>query len=158
MKFILYQIWANMNNLVEIGKRLKEFLDYKKMKVNELGRMSDTSGTQIYNIVKGKKYGVDKFISVVNALPDLNIYWLLFGDGHMLKETVLKYNNATSGQSELLIKELENLKVLISYQEMTLNAYKRSLDMAASTNDDLKKMVEFYRSQAENKSSNIKSA
>jgi len=103
-----------MNNLVEIGKRLKEFLDYKKMKVNELGRMSDTSGTQIYNIVKGKKYGVDKFISVVNALPDLNIYWLLFGDGHMLKETVLKYNNATSGEAELLIKELENLTIFVS--------------------------------------------
>jgi hypothetical protein len=154
----LYQIWVNMNNLVEIGQRLKEFLDYKKMKVNELGRMSDTSGTQIYNIVKGKKYGVDKFISVVSVLPELNIYWLLFGEGQMLKENLPRFNNTPSDESELLMKELENLKVLINYQEMTLNAYKRSLDLAASTNDDLKKMVEFYRTQAEGKSTTIKSA
>lgn len=153
-----------MEELAIIGKRLKEFLDSKRMKINELGKLSGTSGTQIYNIVKGKKYGVDKFISVMRQLPDLNVYWLINGEGSMLRTTAPAIPAASglnkSDEQLVLRKEIENLKSLLAYQEMTVNAYKRSLDMAAATNEDLKKLVELYRELCETKdiSKKIKSA
>ncbi|WP_028979009.1 hypothetical protein [Sporocytophaga myxococcoides] len=132
-----------MIDLSLVGKRLKQFLDTKRMKINELGKASDTAGTQIYNIIKGKKYGVDKFISVVREVPDLNLYWLLFEEGEMYKN-----DNAVSDireKPEYLKMEIENLKSLISYQELTLNVYKKSLEMAVSTNEDLKELLDFYQ-------------
>ncbi len=132
-----------MIDLSLVGKRLKQFLDTKRMKINELGKASDTAGTQIYNIIKGKKYGVDKFISVVREVPDLNLYWLLFEEGEMYKN-----DNVVSDireKPEYLKMEIENLKSLISYQELTLNVYKKSLEMAVSTNEDLKELLDFYQ-------------
>jgi hypothetical protein len=132
-----------MIDLSLVGKRLKQFLDTKKMKINELGKASDTAGTQIYNIIKGKKYGVDKFISVVREVPDLNLYWLLFEEGEMFKET--KPEQDIKEKPEYLKMEIENLKSRISYQERTLNVYKKSLEMAISTNEDLKELLDFYQ-------------
>lgn len=132
-----------MIDLSLVGKRLKQFLDTKRMKINELGKASDTAGTQIYNIIKGKKYGVDKFISVVREVPDLNLYWLLFEEGEMYKNE--KEVGDIREKPEYLKMEIENLRSLISYQELTLNVYKKSLEMAVSTNEDLKELLDFYQ-------------
>ncbi|MBO9698693.1 MAG: hypothetical protein J7604_00720 [Sporocytophaga sp.] len=132
-----------MIDLSLVGKRLKQFLDTKRMKINELGKASDTAGTQIYNIIKGKKYGVDKFISVVREVPDLNLYWLLFEEGEMYKNDHVASD--IKDKPEYLKMEIENLKSLISYQELTLNVYKKSLEMAVSTNEDLKELLDFYQ-------------
>lgn len=142
-----------MGELSEIGKRLTIFLQSKKMKVNELGKLSNTSGTQIYNIVKGKKYGVDKFLCVAKQLPDINLYWLLFGEGPMQREQNDTSMLAALSDIEALEKEIESLKSVITYQDMAISAYKRSLDMAALSNEDLKKLLEFYRSQYEEQKS-----
>jgi len=132
-----------MIDLSLVGKRLKQFLDTKRMKINELGKASDTAGTQIYNIIKGKKYGVDKFISVVREVPDLNLYWLLFEEGEMYKND--KVASDIKEKPEYLKMEIENLRSLITYQELTLNVYKKSLEMAVSTNQDLKELLDFYQ-------------
>jgi hypothetical protein len=140
-----------MIDLSLVGKRLKQFLDTKRMKINELGKASDTAGTQIYNIIKGKKYGVDKFISVVREVPDLNLYWLLFEEGEMYKNE--KEAIDIREKPEYLKMEIENLRSLISYQELTLNVYKKSLEMAVSTNEDLKELLEFYQKLIEKEKS-----
>lgn len=140
-----------MIDLSLVGKRLKQFLDTKRMKINELGKASDTAGTQIYNIIKGKKYGVDKFISVVREVPDLNLYWLLFEEGEMYKNE--KEAIDIREKPEYLKMEIENLRSLISYQELTLNVYKKSPEMAVSTNEDLKELLEFYQKLIEKEKS-----
>jgi len=77
-----------MNDLEQIGKRLGEFLTFKQIGINELGRQMGTSGSQVFNIMNGKKYGTDKLLAVLNLFPELNIDWLLKGEGKMLKEEV----------------------------------------------------------------------
>lgn len=71
------------NDLQAIGRRLNEYMTNRpgKLGLNQLGRMSGTSGAQIHNIIKGKKYGVDKIINILKVCPDLNVNWLLFGVG-----------------------------------------------------------------------------
>lgn len=51
--------------------------------MNELARRANTSAAQIFNIVNGKKFGTDKMLLIINALPDINPMWLIFGSGNM---------------------------------------------------------------------------
>lgn len=67
-------------DLRSIGKRLAEYMGKEKIGLNELGRLSGTSGAQIHNIIKGKKYGVDKILNIFRAIPALDRNWLLFGE------------------------------------------------------------------------------
>ncbi len=50
-----------------------------KIGVNKLGRMSHTSGAQIHNIIKGKRYGFDKILNILKVCPDIDIKWLVYG-------------------------------------------------------------------------------
>lgn len=66
-------------DLKQIGERLKAFMLEKRIGVNAMGRITGTSGAQIHNILKGKKYGTDKLINICKAFPELRIEWLVFG-------------------------------------------------------------------------------
>ncbi len=140
---------TTVKELTQIGSRLKEYVSVKNIKIVELGEISNNSGTQIYNILKGKKYGVDKFINVVRQLPDLNVYWLLFGEGSMHRGQPAAGAVVTPDTEEVLKTEIGNLKAMLAYQEMTIGAYKRALDIAGSSTEDLKKMLEFYKKEYE---------
>jgi transcriptional regulator with XRE-family HTH domain len=73
------------DDLIEIGKRLDFYLSDKKISRNKLAKLASTSSSQIQNIVAGRKYGTDKLINILKALPELSREWLLFGEGDMEK-------------------------------------------------------------------------
>jgi transcriptional regulator with XRE-family HTH domain len=145
-----------MNDLSIIGGRLREYLRFKKVTINELARLTNTGAGQIHNIIKGKKYGIDKMLNIFIVLPKLNIYWLINGEGVMelddkgsksFKETSfsLKQIEADVEQNSRYKIENEKMQATITYQEMTIEAYKRSLDIISLSNEDLKKMMEFFK-------------
>ena len=138
-----------MDRLEEIGHRLAEFIKLKRIGVNELGRMTGTSGAQISNILKGKKYGIDKLLVILDYFPELNCYWLLNGSGDMIHDGTgltteeskqfgdLKVENARSkGEVEELRRQLESihkdfqekidlLNNTVYLQNKTINALER---------------------------------
>ena len=65
--------------LKAIGDRLWEYMKSKNLGLNKLGRMSNTSGAQIHNIINGKKYGIDKMLNISAACPDMDLYYVLTG-------------------------------------------------------------------------------
>jgi transcriptional regulator with XRE-family HTH domain len=72
-------------DLIGLGKRLGEYIDYKNISMNKLGKLIGTSSGQISIIISGKKFGTDKLLNIIAALPELNPDWLLTGQGHMEK-------------------------------------------------------------------------
>ncbi len=62
-----------------IGKRLKSYMTTKGIGVNELGRMTNTSGAQIHNICRGRKYGIEYIFRIFEVCPDIDKSYILFG-------------------------------------------------------------------------------
>ncbi|WP_143144161.1 hypothetical protein [Cytophaga hutchinsonii] len=129
-------------------------MEAERIRPNTLARQSGNSSTQIYNILNGRKYGTDKLLQIIEALPTMNIYWLLLGEGNMY----ITQGTATSAETEnkgnsdeflVLQKEIENLQAMVKLQEMTINAYKRSADLADTTLVDLKRIATFYKDRFE---------
>jgi transcriptional regulator with XRE-family HTH domain len=156
--------------LSHTGQRLKAYLDYKNIGINQLGRMTDTSGSQISNIISGKNYGVEKLFSVIEVCPDLNVYWLIYGSGEMILNPELDDNASSAGKPhaqvneedikrlnqeiEALIQEKEALLEAISYKDVSIEVYKHSLEALDATNRELRELLDHYKSMALNQDKN----
>jgi hypothetical protein len=133
--------------LKDVGSRLKKYLDHKEITINQMGKMSDNEGTQIYNIINGKKYGIDKFMKLIKQAPDLDLYWLLWnegGDKSMLRTPHHPQKNNIDQNLELLSQEIETFRSTIAYQNITIEVYKNALEIAKASIEDLRKMVDLY--------------
>jgi len=141
-----------MNELIKVGERIEIYLKYKSIGINHLGRLTDTSGAQVSNIIKGKNFGLDKIYILLKVLPDLAPNWLLFGEGEMLRESnsvknseldIAKYEN------ERLKKDVEHLNAQLTYQQLAIEAYRKSFELAANANEELKEVMMFYKTRQE---------
>ena len=67
--------------------RIKQYIDSKNIKVSafekSLGMANATFGKSLKN---GGSIGCDKLEKILNTYPDINLYWLVTGNGAMLKE------------------------------------------------------------------------
>lgn len=80
-----------------IKERLTAYLKYKGINKSEFGRKVGVSNSYISAIRKSIQ--PDKTEKIAAAFPDLNVAWLLTGDGEMLKDSVTNIaqgDNATN--------------------------------------------------------------
>lgn len=67
--------------------RIKQYIDYKGLTISsferEVGMSNGSFASQLKN---NKTIGVDKLENILNIFPDINIEWLLTGNGPMLKK------------------------------------------------------------------------
>ena len=68
---------------MSIKNRTKKFIEYKGLTVSGFEELCDLSNGYISSMRKG--YGREKLNNVLNAFPDLNRDWLLYGEGDMIK-------------------------------------------------------------------------
>lgn len=172
------------NRLKIVGIRLREYLIYKKIGINQFGRMTSTSGAQISNIINGKNYGIIKLLNILHACPDLNISWLLHGNGSMIltserNETHSRVSLKSSSldadlngkikkseeERKNLALEIEKLKLensslegVVTYQDMTIEAYKNTISILSETNQDIRELLQHYKSALATETVNRKTA
>ncbi len=157
-------------SLPSIGRRLQEYLSFKRIGVNQFGRLTHTSGAQISNVIRGKNYGITKLVAILNACPELNPSWLLQGEGKMVLEPQEigntpdasgfqapdghapaqtadwhQENTRLRAEIEKLQLQITSLEGITTYQSMTIDAYKNSAEVLAATNRDLKEVIQFYK-------------
>ncbi|MFN3405020.1 MAG: hypothetical protein ACK40G_13045 [Cytophagaceae bacterium] len=154
-----------MKDLKKIGKRLQQFMEKNRIGVNEMGRLTGTSGAQISNIINGRKYGVDKMLNILDRFPQLNFYWLVTGDGDMefvggsnkthrnelsLKEVDALQQNLVELQNELSRLKVVNEKLsnAVEYQDLTIEAYKKTIEVQTASINDLKEMMNAFREKS----------
>ena len=141
---VFYYIVGGMETLEAIGKRLDKYLQFNNIGINELGRLTKTSGAQVSNIINGKNYGLSKLMAVLDVLPNLNPMWLLQGKGFMERENNTAVDLHNSPQIDLQAR-LDEAYNKIAFLEMTLEVYKNSSEILKETNMHLKIIVEHYQ-------------
>lgn len=130
MQIIFREI--SKNNLkyliMSVKKRLKDFIKSQKMTISGFEKDINVSNGYVNSISKG--IGGEVLLSILEKSPNLNINWLLTGEGFMLKEPVppavsssqsqendnevvalLKENNAT------LKDQLRDKERILTFQE-----------------------------------------
>lgn len=146
------------DSLRELGTRLRKYLDFKRLGTNQLGRMIESSGALVSNILNGKNFGMSKFMAIGEACPDLNLSWLLTGKGEMLLDAKVeltehdlldqKQQISSTLENKFLQEKLElkisSLESAVAYQEMTIEAYKSARDSAQASNKDLKEILDYH--------------
>ena len=66
-------------------KRIKQYLDYKGIRVRAFERVIGMSNGSFASQLKNDKtIGVDKLENILHQYPDINSEWLLKGNGDML--------------------------------------------------------------------------
>jgi transcriptional regulator with XRE-family HTH domain len=86
-------------------RRIKQFIDYKGLSVKRfeeyVGMSNGSFASQLKN---NKTIGVDKLEKILFIYPEINLDWLLTGDGEMLKPPGLM-NEAESRRQEKDVAE-----------------------------------------------------
>ena len=82
-------------NLKEVGKRLNEYFITQRKSINSASKELFMHPSQVYNIVKGKNYGVTYLFRILEHYDDINPMWLMIGAGKMLKDEENLENKVT---------------------------------------------------------------
>lgn len=148
-------------HFAEIGKRLSQYLAHKGLSQSKLARLTSTSGSQVFNMLNGTKYGVDKLLSIFRALPELNPEWLLFGHGDMEKlsndnENFLN-NNSNNEDGNFSNTDFTRNGSSPENEDAELDELQAMLELCRAEKDGLEKilelkdeMIEVLKSQREN--------
>lgn len=104
-----------------IKDRILEYLKYKKLPVKQFEERSGLSNGYVSSMRKG--IGLEKLENVLNAFPDLDRDWLIYGEGQMIKnleessnleDTNLNSNAMSENHLQKLFEMLESQQRVIA--------------------------------------------
>ena len=73
-------------NVEDVGTRLNEYLKMERKSINSASKELELHPSQVYNIVKGKNYGIVYLFRILERYQNISPLWLLTGEGNMLKD------------------------------------------------------------------------
>ena len=106
-----------------VKERLISFLEYKGISKSEFGRIIGVSSAFVTSMRKSVQ--PDKVESIAFNFPELNIKWLMTGEGEMLKQT----GNTEVSESK---EELSSLKQTIQTQSVAISALNKAVELQES--------------------------
>ncbi len=78
-------------NMVKMNKRFQKWLNYNDLNSNKLAENINVSRATISHIISGRnKPSVDFLHKILNKYPDLNLNWLVTGNGSMKFDNNIK--------------------------------------------------------------------
>ncbi|PTS98684.1 peptidase S24 [Flavobacterium sp. HMWF030] len=93
-------------------QRIKRYIDFRGIRVSVLEReVGMSNGSFASQLKNNKTIGVDKLENILKIYGDINVEWLLTGNGNMLKEVVLEYNDPKVNELKEEIAIIENIPV-----------------------------------------------
>ena len=138
-----------MNNLKDIGQRLKLFLETEKIRPNSLAKGMNVSRTQVYRIINGYKYGTDKFLLIIEALPKLNVRWLMSGEGYMYSKHVA-ISHVPTAEDKIalaLTLQIQDLQRHLKYLDETVEAYEKYTTAQTVYTENLTEVISCYKKE-----------
>lgn len=103
-----------------VKQRVISFLKYKGINVNRFEKMCNFSTGFVYNMRVSMQ--PDKAMRIANTFPDINIGWLLTGEGEMIKKEKLNASeNLPDGIStKELFEQIKLLNKIVFSQQETI--------------------------------------
>lgn len=126
-----------MINSEAFTKRLKEILEYYNISAATFAEKLQVQRSSISHIISGRnKPSLDFVLKIINAFPEVELYWLLNGKGTFPKE-----------------KKIDSLSTLFSNTEKTeertkedVSAEPASLNQIQNTSaNEIERIVVFYK-------------
>jgi fructose/tagatose bisphosphate aldolase len=111
-------------------KKILQYIEFEEITVHRFEKITGLS----HGILRsGSDFGADKLKQIRDNLPDLNMNWLLYDEGEMILSAENKENILNESQenyekmninTEMLLKEVENLKNLLEAKQETIDLLK----------------------------------
>ena len=110
-----------------LGSRLKEFIDYQRINAKDFERKNNFTNGLISRIIRQDGNMNTKHLQVIGENhPDLNMNWLLNGDGEMLKEN-------ENNESEEINKKMQED---IEFYRETIKTLRKAVDSLTDKEGD----------------------
>ncbi|MFT6369096.1 MAG: transcriptional regulator with XRE-family HTH domain [Maribacter sp.] len=112
----------------KISLRIAQILTYYELSASTFADSIQVQRSSISHLLKGRNKPSLEFVTkLVRAYPEVNLYWLLYGEGAFPKETsthVLE-NKTPKTQIKSAIETTEKKveKVIVFYQDGTFSSY-----------------------------------
>ncbi|SNR99271.1 S24 family peptidase [Flavobacterium sp. ov086] len=91
-------------------KRIKLYLDFKSVRVSsferEVGMSNGSFASQLKN---NKTIGLDKLENILKIYTDINVEWLLTGDGNMLKSDISSQKNVETPKKQEIFHDITQI-------------------------------------------------
>ena len=121
-----------MVNILDFTNRLKKILNYHQLTASLFADKIGVQRSSISHILSGRnKPSLDFILKVTNTFTDVDIYWLLNGEGAFPKEQ--GPTNKVFSPDETLIEETINSKsskkmnrIVVFYEDGTFEEYKKN--------------------------------
>lgn len=117
-----------MVNSDEFAKRLQRILEYYDLSAAAFADAIDVGRSSISHILSGRnKPSLDFVLKIVQAYPDVELYWLLNGKGSFPASSSQKDNNPTpsSEASVIIPAEESQVEKAVNSKPYSGNAIKR---------------------------------
>jgi hypothetical protein len=106
--------------------RIKQYLDYKGIRVGAFEKVVGMSNGSFASQLKhNKTIGVDKLENILKKYTDIDIEWLLTGEGDMIKLNVLHEKGEVYKKTEKLTEHEINYKDLAEARKETIESLKK---------------------------------
>ncbi|OWU90263.1 hypothetical protein DBB36_07505 [Flavobacterium sp. WLB] len=106
--------------------RIKQYLDYRGIRVGAFEKVVGMSNGSFASQLKhNKTIGVDKLENILKKYTDIDIEWLLTGEGDMIKLNVLCEKGEVYKKTEKLNEHEINYKDLAEARKETIESLKK---------------------------------
>ena len=93
-----------------ILERLKQFIDYKDIAISAFEKSIGMSNASFGKSLKnGGTIGADKLGNILQTYPDINLRWLITGEGNMLNSDQPENAAETPGMEKAALSNVEML-------------------------------------------------
>ncbi|MCD9575985.1 hypothetical protein [Flavobacterium soyae] len=106
--------------------RIKQYLDYKGIRVGAFEKVVGMSNGSFASQLKhNKTIGVDKLENILKKYTDIDIEWLLTGEGDMIKLDILRDTGEIYKKTEKITEQAVNYKDLAEARKETIESLKK---------------------------------
>lgn len=123
----ILEIFSIPNQKSMVKERIKLFCETEHITISSFEKKIGVANGYVNSI--SKSIGIDKLVKLLEIFPNINIEWLLTGNGEMYKS---KTSNEQSERKDLL-KEINDREEIIRKQAEQIGALKAELSLKAKT-------------------------
>ena len=125
------------------GQRIKQYIDYKGVSVRSFEMKSSLKNGAIYRVIKnGTSLNGDSITSLSKEWKDLNLNWLMKGEGEMLMDPQV-VNEPSSEYNKIAAEEDE-----LSWCKEALKRADEHIALQKDMIDTLKELIEMQKKAA----------